>query len=148
MAGSRVGYLAGPEPIVANARKIATHAYYHAPVVAQHAALAALTEGDAWVAANREADRGVGREVARILGVPEPEGGTFLFLDVRARLDERGLMGLLEDCFAQGVLVAPGHSCGTDYAGWIRLSYTAAPADRVVEAARRLRDVLARRGPP
>lgn len=148
MAGSRVGYLAGPEPIVANARKIATHVYYHAPVVAQHAALAALEHGAAWVAANREADRRVGCEVARLLGLPEPEGGTFLFLDVRERLDARGLMGLLEDCFEQGVLVAPGHACGSDYAGWIRISYTAAPAEQVVEAATRLGRVLARRGPP
>ncbi|MEZ4331903.1 MAG: pyridoxal phosphate-dependent aminotransferase [Myxococcota bacterium] len=147
MAGSRVGYLAGPEPIVANARKIATHVYYHAPVVAQHAALAALEHGADWVAANRETDRAVGRAVARLLDLPEPEGGTFLFVDVRARLDERGMTGLLEDCFEQGVLVSPGHSCGADYAGWIRVSYTAAPGDRVVEAATRLRRVLASRDP-
>jgi len=146
MAGSRVGYVAGPEPIVSNARKIATHVYYHAPVVAQHAALAALAHGADWVAANREADGAVGREVARRLGLPAPEGGTFLFLDVRERLDARGLPGLLEDCFAEGVLVAPGHSCGTDYVDWIRLSYTAAPAEQVLEAVDRLARVLARRG--
>ncbi|MBY0401047.1 pyridoxal phosphate-dependent aminotransferase, partial [Myxococcota bacterium] len=142
MAGQRIGYLAGPEPIVANARKIATHVYYHAPVVGQHTARIALERGADWLAANREADCAVGREVARLLDLPEPEGGTFLFLDVRTRLDERGMPGLLEDCFAEGVLVAPGHSCGTDYAHWIRISYTAAPADRVLEAARRLRRVL------
>lgn len=142
MAGQRVGYLAGPEPIVANARKIATHVYYHAPVVGQHTARIALEQGADWLAANREADRAAGRAVAEQLGLPAPEGGTFLFLDVRERLDERGLMGLLEDCFAEGVLVAPGHSCGRDYADWIRISYTAAPADRVLEAARRLRRVL------
>ena len=52
-------------------------------------------------------------------------------------------MGLLEDCFAQGVLVAPGHSCGSDYADWIRISYTAAPPEGVLEAAKRLEQVLA-----
>jgi DNA-binding transcriptional MocR family regulator len=51
---------------------------------------------------------------------------------------------LLEDCFKQGVLVAPGHSCGEAYAAWIRLSYTAAPPDDVVEAAKRLAKVLNR----
>ena len=146
MAGQRVGYLAGPEPIVANARKIATHVFYHAPVVGQYTALAALEKGADWLAANRAADREVGIQVAALLGLPAPEGGTFLFLDVRDRLDARGLMGLLEDCFAEGVLVAPGHSCGTDYADWIRISYTAAPADHVLEAAKRLERVLARRG--
>lgn len=145
MAGQRVGYLAGPEPIVSNARKIATHVFYHAPVIGQYTALAALERGAEWLAANREMDRAVGREVAARLGLPEPEGGTFLFLDVREQLDARGLMGLLEDCFAEGVLVAPGHSCGRDYADWIRISYTAAPGDRVLEAARRLERVLATR---
>ncbi len=146
MAGQRVGYLAGPEPIVANARKIATHVYYHAPVIGQHTALAALTGGAAWLAANREADCAVGREVAQRLGLPAPEGGTFLFVDVRDRLDARGMPGLLEDCFEEGVLVAPGQSCGTDYAGWIRISYTAAPAESVLEAADRLGRVLGRAG--
>ncbi|MAG29636.1 MAG: aspartate aminotransferase, partial [Deltaproteobacteria bacterium] len=53
--------------------------------------------------------------------------------------------GFLEDCFERGVLVAPGHSCGTDYRDWIRLSYTAAPPADVVEAANRLGEVLAGR---
>ncbi len=144
MAGQRVGYLAGPEQVLVEARKIATHLYYHAPIIGQWTALKALEEGDAWIAEAREQDRAVGVDVARRLGVPTPEGGTFLFLDVRARLDDRGLMGLLEDCFEQGVLVAPGSSCGGDYADWIRLSYTAAPGAEVREAARRLAIVLGR----
>lgn len=143
MAGQRVGYLAGPEAIVSNARKIATHVFYHAPVVGQYTALAALEKGADWLAANRAADREVGIQVAARLGLPAPEGGTFLFLDVHDRLDSRGLMGLLEACFAQGVLVAPGHSCGTAYADWIRISYTAAPPEGVLEAAKRLEQVLA-----
>lgn len=144
MAGQRVGYLAGPESVVREARKIGTHLYYHAPIVGQRAALAALEGGAEWLTAARETDRAVGVEVAAQLGVDPPEGGTFLFLDVRDRLDGRGLMGLLEDCFERGVLVAPGSSCGEDYAGWIRISYTAAPGDRVREAARRLAEVLGR----
>ena len=59
-------------------------------------------------------------------------------------LDDRGLQGLLEDCFEQGVLVAPGLSCGEAYADWIRLSFTAVPPDAVIEAARRLASVLGR----
>ncbi|MBJ18711.1 MAG: pyridoxal phosphate-dependent aminotransferase [bacterium] len=144
MAGQRVGYLAGPERVLAEARKIATHIYYHPPIVGQRTALAALEEGDDWIANAREEDRAVGVDVAERLGVASPEGGTFLFLDVRDRLDERGLAGLLEDCFERGVLVAPGTSCGEEYGEWIRLSYTAAPGDAVREAARRLASVLGR----
>jgi len=145
MAGQRVGYLAGPESILVEARKIGTHVYYHAPIVGQRTALAAIEGGAAWIQAAREQDREVGARVAAGLGLPAPEGGTFLFLDVRERLDARGLSGFLEDCFEQGVLVAPGHSCGTDYADWVRLSYTAAPPDAVLEATARLAHVLAAR---
>jgi len=144
MAGQRVGALAGPQRIVAEARKIGTHIYYHAPIIGQKTALAALEGGAEWVESARIADGEVGEQVARTLGLPAPEGGTFLFLDVRDRLDDRGLHGLLEDCFEQGVLVAPGHSCGSEYADWIRLSYTAAPPGDVLEAARRLASVLSR----
>jgi N-succinyldiaminopimelate aminotransferase len=145
MAGQRVGYVAGPPEVIANARKIGTHIYYHPPVIGQRTALAALEKGADWLARAHEQDRAIGREVAGLLGQPVPEGGTFLFLDVRSRLDARGLHGLLEDCFAEGVLVAPGSSCGEAYDGWIRLSYTAAPAEAVRDAVGRLAGVLARR---
>ena len=144
MAGQRVGYLAGPESIISEARKIGTHIYYHAPVIGQRTALAAIEGGAAWIESAREEYRKTGAQVAGLLGLPAPDGGTFLFLDVKDRLDDRGLHGLLEDCFAQGVLVAPGQSCGEAYGDWIRLSYTAAPPDDVLEAARRLAKVLGR----
>ncbi len=144
MAGQRVGYLAGPERLVVEARKIGTHFYYHPPIVGQHAAAVALAEGAAWLAAARDADGEVGRRVADRLGVGAPEGGTFLFLDVRDRLDRRGLAGLLEDCLEAGVLVAPGASCGEAYAEWIRISFTAVPPADALDAAERLADVLGR----
>lgn len=145
MAGQRVGYLAGPEPIVAEARKIGIHVYYHAPVVGQHTAIAAMDGGAEWIERARGETRETGAKVAEILGLAPPDGGTFFFLPVGDRLDERGLHGLLEDCFAEGVLVAPGGSCGEAYAEWIRISHTAAPPDDVLEAARRLAGILARR---
>ena len=54
-------------------------------------------------------------------------------MDVGARLDERGLHGFLEDCFEDGVLVAPGSSAGRDYGDWIRLCYTAMPPEEALE---------------
>ena len=144
MAGQRVGYLAGPAKAIENARKLGTHLYYHPPVVGQRTALAALREGGDWLAEAHRQDREVGLKVAEILGESSPQGGTFLFVDVRDRLDSRGMDGLLEDCFDQGVLVAPGGSCGAAYAGWIRMSYTAAPAAEVLDATGRLASVLGR----
>jgi len=144
MAGQRVGYLAGPERIVSEARKIGTHIYYHAPIVGQRTAIAALEGGETWLAAARSEYRKTGARAADLLGLPAPDGGMFLFLHVADQLDGRGLHGLLEDCFEQGVLVAPGESCGQAYADWIRLSYTAVPSDAVLEAVRRLAVVLGR----
>jgi len=144
MAGQRVGYLAGPERIVSEARKIGTHIYYHPPIIGQRTAIAAIEGGEEWIESARSEYRTSGARVAELLGLPTPEGGTFLFMDVGDQLDDRGLDGLLEDCFEQGVLVAPGLSCGEAYADWIRLSYTAVPPDAVLEAAGRLAAVLCR----
>lgn len=138
LAGQRVGYLTGPERLVDEAHKIGTHLYYHAPTSSQKTAIAAIDGGSEWLAAVNAETADVATRVAEALGLPAPEGGAFLFLDVRDRLDERGLHGFLEDCFERGVLVAPGHSCGQDYADFIRLSYTAAPPAAVLEAATQL----------
>jgi N-succinyldiaminopimelate aminotransferase len=142
MAGNRTGYLVGPEPALAQARKVGTHTVYAAPTAGQLAALRALREGGAWLERTRELYRATGDAAAQALELPPPEGGTFLFLDVRRRLDERGLWGLLEDCLDQGVLLAPGTACGAGYGGWVRLCFTSAPPDDVAEAVRRLAKLL------
>ncbi len=138
MAGNRAGYLTGPRQAVAEIDKLGTHTYYNCPTPGQIAGLRALESGGAWLAETRELYRRAGSDAARQLGVEEPAGSTFLFLDVRERLDERGMTGFLEDCFEDGVLLAPGASSGSDYASWVRLCYTAAPPAETAEAVRLL----------
>ena len=121
--------------------KIGAHTIYSAPTASQHAALRILAGGgDAWVEEARAEYETTGREAARRLGVPAPEGGTFLFLDVADALDGRGLMGFLEDVAGDGLVLAPGPSFGP-YPTHVRLCFTAVPPD----AALRGVDVLARR---
>jgi aspartate/methionine/tyrosine aminotransferase len=144
MAGNRVGYVAGPPGIVREVHKVSIHTAYHAPTAAQIAAEVALREGDAWVAEARDSHRRAGEEAARLLGLEPPEGSMFLFLDVGSRLDDRGLLGFLEDCVDEGVTVAPGSSCGEAYANWVRLTYTCVPPDQAIEAVRRLARALQR----
>jgi len=144
MAGNRVGYVAGPPEIVQEVHKVSMHTSYHAPTAAQIAAEVALREGGDWVAAARESHRGASEETARLLGLEPPEGSMFLFVDVSDRLDERGLLGFLEDCVDEGVTVAPGSSCGEAYANWVRLTYTCVPPAAAAEGARRLARVLGR----
>jgi N-succinyldiaminopimelate aminotransferase len=134
MAGNRTGYLVGPREAADEARKLVTHTFYSAPTAGQIAALRALENGASWIEHARSSYREVSRRAASTLNVPEPEGSTFFFLDVSSQLDERGITGFLEDCFEDGVLVAPGQSSGQDYASWVRLCYTAMPPERVAEA--------------
>ncbi len=138
MAGNRTGYLVGPAAAITQAQKISTHTSYAAPTSGQIAGLRALRDGAAWIARARACYEEVGRGAAERLGVPAPEGSTFLFLDVSHRLDERGIWGFLEDCVAEGVALAPGPSCGRDYERWVRLCYTSAPPDQVLAAVDRL----------
>jgi N-succinyldiaminopimelate aminotransferase len=138
MAGYRVGYLVGPREVVACAHKLHTHSTYSAATPAQFAALAALQRGDAWLAETREHYRRAGADAAHVLGLPAPEGSTFLFLDVRDRLGKRGMLGFLEDIFEDGVVLAPGASSGRDYEGFARLCYTAAKPEDVATAVRLL----------
>lgn len=146
MAGNRVGYLAGPDAAVAEAHKLGVHTAYQAPTASQHAAQAALRDGDAWLARARTLYREAGEASARALGLPPPAGSTFLFVDAGKVLDARGVPGLLEDCLEDGVVVAPGAACGSAYGDWIRLCYTSQPPDRVAEAVRRLARRLGARG--
>jgi N-succinyldiaminopimelate aminotransferase len=138
MAGNRTGYLVGPADAVAGALKVATHTFYAAPTAGQLAGLAALREGDDWLRRARDLYQQAGDATAASLGVPAPEGGTFLFLDVREHLDQRGVWGFLEDCLEDGVALAPGPSCGTDYEGWARLCFTAAEPQEVARVVDRL----------
>ena len=113
-------------PRSSQAHKISTHTFYAAPTAGQLAGLRALARrGGLGRERARLLPRGRASGAARALGVPAPEGSTFLFLDVRERLDERGIWGFLEDCLDDGVALAPGPSCGEAYAGWVRLCFTA-----------------------
>lgn len=143
-AGNRVGYLAGPAAVIAQVQKVSVHSAYHAPHAGQHAALRALRSGDAWLAETRELYRKAGEDAAAVLGLAAPEGSCFLFVDVSAVLDERGLLGFLEDCLEDGVVLSPGASSGSDYGDWVRLCFTAVPPEQAAVAVRHLARRLGR----
>jgi len=142
MAGYRCGYVVGPDEVMADLAKVSTHAFYSAPTPSQVAALVALRgSGDAWVADARESYRAVGRAAADRLGVPAPEGSTFLFLDVSERIGEGGLGEFLERAVARGVCLAPGPSFGP-YPHHVRLCFTAQPPEEVLRGIDRLAPLL------
>ena len=139
MAGYRAGYLAGPRELLEGAKKVSTHTVYSTPTPSQVVAERALRgAADVWVADAKRSYASVGRQAAARLGVPAPQGSTFLFLDVADALDARGLGGLLEDAVDQGLFCAPGPSFGP-YPTHIRLCFTAAPPEVTLRGV----DVLA-----
>jgi len=141
MAGNRCGYIVGPTDVMAEVGKIGTHTFYSTPTASQIAGARALDgRGAAWVAEVKPAYLAAGTAAAQRLGLETPEGSQFLWVDVADRLDERGLMGFLEDCLDDGLLVAPGPSFGP-YPTHIRVCYTAVPPDVTARGI----DCLARR---
>ena len=144
MAGNRCGYLLGPASVIREVRKVSTHTYYSTPTASQVAALRALVgPGDAWLGGMRAKYREQGRRAADRLGVEAPQGSTFLFLDVAARLDGRGLGGFLEDCVDRGLFVAPGPSFGP-YPTHVRVCFTSAAPDVVARGIEVLAGLLGR----
>jgi N-succinyldiaminopimelate aminotransferase len=144
MAGNRCGYVVGPVAAVRELRKIGMHSFYSTPTAAQIAALRVMGEvGDAWIARAREQYRETGARAAARLGLPSPEGSTFLFFDAAPFLDESGLGGFLERCVDRGLFLAPGPSFGP-YPTHVRLCFTAAPPDVIARGVEALAPLLGR----
>jgi len=144
MAGNRCGYVVGPREVMLELRKVATHTFYSTPTAAQLAAVRALAgPGFEWARAARRQYATTAARAAERLGVPVPEGSTFLFFDVARELDGRGLGELLEACVREGLLVAPGPSFGP-YPTHVRLCYTAVEPERALRGVERLARLLGR----
>ena len=144
MAGNRCGYVVSNATAVEQLRKVSTHTFYSTPTASQLAALRALDgRADRWVAEAKEKYRQLGTAAARRLGVSSPAGSTFLFLDVEDHLDDRALMGFLEDCVDRGLFVAPGPSFGP-YPNHIRVCYTSAPPEVIERGIEILAELLNR----
>ncbi len=147
LAGARVGFAVASEPVVAVARRIATHSVFHVPVASQRVALAALSAPDAWLDATRARyrhARAAAVEALRGTGVRTlvPEGGSYLFVDFAPWLQGRPLRELLERAIDRGVLVTPGDGFGDAYATWARICFTSAPEPRLLEGLARLREAM------
>lgn len=144
MAGNRCGYVVAPAKSVLELRKIGMHSFYSTPTASQIAALRVLAgPGDGWAARAREQYKETGARVAARLGLPAPEGSTFLFLDVAEFLDASGLSGFLERCVDRGLFLAPGPSFGP-YPAHVRLCFTAAPPDVIDRGVEALAPLIGR----
>jgi aspartate aminotransferase len=151
MAGWRIGYAAGPAPLIAAMKRIQSQSTSNPTSIAQVAACAALDGDQAFLGERNEEYRQrhdfVLRELALIRGVDvhPAEGSFFVFPDMRGVIDRRGDIdddvALAELLLEQaGIAVVPGAAFGTP--DCLRLSL-AAPMDVLREALARMRKLLA-----
>lgn len=133
MTGWRVGYLAGPAPMLRVMATIQEEMASCVNAAAQRAALAALTGPQECVEAMRQAyERRRDLVVDRLNAIPgvrcpKPDGAFYVFPDVRAiTRDTKGLAERL--LFDHGVVVSPGEAFGPRSAGFLRLSYASSEA--------------------
>lgn len=142
MTGSRLGWLAGPEAVIADLIGLATHTTYGVPGYIQEAGLYALRQGaeaEAAVSApflRRRAMVLRALEGQNLIRAIPPDGAMYVMLDVRAT-------GLSGTAFAERLLdetqvaVMPGESFGAAAAGHLRVALTL-PDDTFAEAIGRL----------
>ena len=127
MTGWRLGYVCGPQPLMAAIVKLHQYALMCAPTTAQYAAIEAMEHGDEDVTVMRaEYDlrrRFIVDELNRMgLTCFEPEGAFYVFPSIR-------ITGMTSEDFCQKLLmekhvaVVPGTAFGESGEGFVRISY-------------------------
>jgi aspartate/methionine/tyrosine aminotransferase len=143
-AGLRVGYALAPEPVAAAIRKLVNHSVYNVPVAMQRAALAAMRDGQAFLAAARDRYRAARDRALTRLAAPAtcPRGGAYLWVDF-SRWSGDDCMPVLEQVAERGVLLAPGSAFGDVCRRYARLCFTGVDESRLDEGIDRVNAVLA-----
>ena len=129
MTGSRVGWIIGPEPVIAHLINLATHTTYGVAGFVQDAALFALNEG-AWleeeVAVPFKRRRAIAQTIIaaqNAVALVPPQGAMYLMLDISTTgLSGKGFADRLLD--THHIAVMPGESFGHAAAGHIRVAMT------------------------
>jgi aspartate aminotransferase len=156
MTGWRIGYAAGPKPVIKGMARVQSHSTSNANSIAQQAALEAIAGPQAEIEVMRRAfEQRRNLMLTRMLGVPEvkctkPQGAFYLLPDWRAYIGRRAGEREIRSCtdlatyFLEEAHVAlvPGEAfCAP---GHLRFSYATSTAridegmQRVAKAAQRL----------
>lgn len=145
MTGWRLGYAAGPAPIIAQMTKIHQFAIMCAPTTSQYAAVEALKNCDSEIESmvvQYDMRRRLLADSLNQMGLScfSPEGAFYVFPSIRST----GLTSA-QFCeqllYAQKVAVVPGDAFGASGEGFVRISYSYS-VDHLLEALRRIQAFL------
>ncbi len=142
MTGWRLGYVAGPEPVIRQMTKLHQYGIMSAPTTSQYAAIEAMEQGDKDIEQMRDEYDGRRRYLLngfRDMGFDcfEPKGAFYMFPCIKST-------GLTSDAFAeqllrqQHVAVIPGTAFGPGGEGYVRVCY-AVSMKNLGEALRRIK---------
>lgn len=147
MTGWRIGWIAGPAPLVADLTKVIEYNTSCILEPVQRAATVALQQGEAEVDRLRAALRASrGQLVSGLRAlpgtiVPEAGGAMYVFFRIAGHDDSLALAKRL--VAEAGLGLAPGAAFGPEGEGWLRWCHAVAPA-RLDDGLRRLAQFLAR----
>ena len=148
MTGWRLGWVAAPAPLAEALMKVHQYVMMSAPTAAQYAGLAALEQGEAFIAemkAEYDRRRRLIVDGLRAVGLPtfEPRGAFYAFPDIRRTgLDSVAFSEeLLKD---ERVAVVPGSAFGAGGEGYIRCCY-ASSYEQIERALERIGRFVQRR---
>ena len=148
MTGWRLGFAAGPKPVIAVMTKIHQSAIMSAPTTSQHAAIVALRECDEEIERMRDEYNQRRRLVVKgfnDLGLEtfEPRGAFYCFPCIKSTgmTSQEFCTALLE---AKHVALVPGDAFGASGEGFCRVSY-AYSVEHLKEALRRIGEFLRER---
>ena len=145
MTGWRLGYAAGPEPIIRVMTKIHQSCIMSAPTTSQYAAITALRQCDDQIEMMRDEYNRRRRYVVKALNEMgltcfEPRGAFYVFPSIQ-------VSGLTSEEFCERLLrekevaIIPGDAFGASGEGYARISY-AYSVDHLETAMRRIRAFL------
>lgn len=149
MTGWRLGYAAGPEPIIQVMTKIHQSCIMSAPTTSQYAAITALHQCDDQIEMMRDEYNRRRRYVVKALNEMgltcfEPRGAFYVFPSIQ-------VSGLSSEEFCERLLrekevaIIPGDAFGASGEGYARISY-AYSVDHLETAMRRIRAFLQENG--
>lgn len=146
MTGWRIGFIFGPEILIAEIIKVHQYLVTAASTISQKAAVRALIEGinDAEVMKEKYRERRdfvyekmtqLGFEVAR------PNGAFYIFAKIPTNHEQDSMKFCLALAQEQALAVIPGIAFGPEAEGYIRISY-AASKENLKEAMKRLTNFI------